>query len=115
MNTMYQIIEELCTKKGIKVGTMAQSAGVSRSILTDLKMNRTRQLSVENLDKIASFFNVSVDYLTGKGRSDQAMRDSELKFALFGDNSDISDELFEDVKSYARFKLEQQKKKEQNG
>lgn len=41
--------------------------------------------------------------------------DAELMFALFGTHDGIDDALYEDVKSYARFKLMQRKAQEKKG
>nr|WP_300128056.1 helix-turn-helix transcriptional regulator [uncultured Butyricicoccus sp.] len=70
--------------------------------------------SPDILLKIAQYFNVSVDYLLGKEPdSNPPNDDAELdkfQFALFGTHDKISEEMIEDVKAYARFKLEQWKK-----
>lgn len=65
MNEMYKRIEALCVDRGISVTKMCKDAKVSRAPLTELKMNRTQKLSVENLEKIAAFFGVSMSYFLG--------------------------------------------------
>lgn len=71
MNEMYKRIQDLCGGKGITVGRMCSIVGVSRGMLTDLKMNRTAALSSKNTAKIAEYFGVSTDYLiSGKVKDD---------------------------------------------
>lgn len=65
MNEMYKIIESLCNKRGISITKMCKEAGISRAPLTELKKGRTQKLSVENSEKIASYFGVTVSYLLG--------------------------------------------------
>ena len=65
MSNLYNTIEELCVNKSISVTDMCRDAGVPRSNLTDLKKGRQSGLSAKNLDKIASYFGVSVSYLLG--------------------------------------------------
>ena len=63
MCTLYERIIDLCEKKGIKGGKMCVDLGMSKSTLTDLKMGRQTGLSAVKAQKIASYLNVSVDYL----------------------------------------------------
>lgn len=66
MGTLYENIVALCEQKGIKGGKMCTDIGMSKGILTDLKMGRQTGISTANAQKIAAYFNVSVDYLLGK-------------------------------------------------
>lgn len=66
MCTLYKNIISLCEEKGIKGGKMCTDIGMSKGILTDLKMGRQSGISTANAQKIASYFGVSVDYLLGK-------------------------------------------------
>ena len=63
--TLYERIDALCKEKGINITTLCQKTGVGRSTMTELKQGRTKGLSMVNLNKIASYFSVSVDYLMG--------------------------------------------------
>lgn len=63
MSDLYSNIHALCEKEGIKDGTLCANIGIRRSFLSELKAGRTKSLSAEVLSKIASYFNVSVDYL----------------------------------------------------
>ena len=81
--------------------------GLSKSTPTAWKK---RQLTPqgETLNKIASYFDVSVDHLLGTTSlsvfSQNALSREELTFALFGELSpDITDDMLEEVKRYAHF------------
>ena len=63
MSDLYSNIHALCEKEGIKDGTLCRNIGIRRSFLSELKAGRTKSLSTEVLSKIATYFNVSVDYL----------------------------------------------------
>ena len=65
MENMYEIIESLCKEHGIKVATLSREAGISKSTLSELKMGRSHSLSAKNINKVASYFNVSIEYLLG--------------------------------------------------
>lgn len=66
MGTLYENIIALCTERGIKGGKMCTDIGMSKGILTDLKMGRQSGISATNAQKIASYFGVSVGYLLGE-------------------------------------------------
>ena len=66
MSNLYNRIAELCKEKGIKGGKMCTDIGMSKGILTDLKMGRQTGISTANAQKIATYFGVSVGYLLGE-------------------------------------------------
>lgn len=63
MANLYENIEKLCKQRGVNVTTMCKESGASRGSLTDLKNGRKQTLKYETLDKIASYFETSVDAL----------------------------------------------------
>lgn len=66
MDILYKTIENLCQKKNVTVTTMCKESGVPRSALSDFKAGRIKSLSADKLQKIAKYFDVTVDYLLGK-------------------------------------------------
>ncbi len=66
METLYERIETMCKNRGLNITEMCTLSGVSRGILTDLKMGRSKGMSAKSLKKIASFFGISVDELLGR-------------------------------------------------
>ena len=63
MSDMYNRIVELCEKRGIKPGRVCADTGLSRGMMSDLKMGRTKELSAKNTKIIADYFGVTTDYL----------------------------------------------------
>lgn len=101
MTKTYEIIEELCRQKGINISALCRSCGISRAILTDYKKGRQKTLSAEILSKIADYFSVSVDYLLGAPVT--PADEQSLKVALFGGDTFVTDEMWNEVKRYAEF------------
>ena len=62
----YEIIKQLCDENGIKLSVLANGIGVRNSVFTELKMGRTKKLSLATLEKIASYFSVPITLLTGE-------------------------------------------------
>lgn len=98
---VYDLIEELCFKKGITVTKMCRDCNIPRSVLTDYKKGRLKSLSADTLCKIADYFNVSVGYICGAPLP--AADEETLKRALFGDNFVVTDEIWRELKNYADF------------
>ncbi len=98
---VYDLIEELCLKKGINVTKLCRDCKIPRSILTDYKKGRLKSLSTDTLCKIADYFDVSVAYLCG---APMTVGDEEqLKAVLFGEGVVVTDEMWHDIKEYAKF------------
>ena len=78
MSILYKNIVSLCEAKGIKGGKMCTDTGISKGLLTDLKMGRRTGVSAITAQKIASYFNVSVGYLLGEEEKKEQPTESEL-------------------------------------
>ncbi len=61
MVNMFEIVSYLCKMENISIAEMCRETGMRPSIITDLKHGRTKNLSHENMLKIANHFQVSMD------------------------------------------------------
>ena len=66
MGNLYETIQTLCVEKGVRPGRMCTELGLSRGLMTDLKMGRKKSLSAPTAQKIASYLGVSVARLLGE-------------------------------------------------
>ena len=66
MSNLYNILAELCAKKGVTAYRMCKDCNIQPSIVTDLKKGRRQSIKIETAAKIADYFHVSTDYLLGK-------------------------------------------------
>ena len=80
MGNLYETIAALCEEKGIKGAKMCTDTGISKGLLTDLKMGRRTGVSAVTAQKIASYFGVSVGYLLGEEEKKEkpTVKDDEL-------------------------------------
>lgn len=62
MADLYKLISDLCEKKGVSGGKMCADIGVSRAFMTELKKGRAKTVTFATAQKLADYFNVSVDY-----------------------------------------------------
>ena len=103
MGSMYERIATLCAQKGIKPGKLCADTGLSRGLLSDLKNGRTKSLSARNARIIAEYFGVTVGWLLGEEDAPRPVTDADIKFALFGGDGEITDEMYEEVKKFAAY------------
>lgn len=107
-------IEELSNIKRVSMYTISQETGISQSVLSRLRTNKTTQLSRKNLEILANYFCVNADWLaTGKGDpyasgvvKDTQIHDDalwerivELSIKLFSTDSTLFDIDYEKMES----------------
>lgn len=90
MATLYDTILSLCSSKGIRPGRLCDELGISRGLLTDLKMGRKKGLTAQTAQKIAGFFGVSVGYLLGQQEQPDVLE--QVDVAFYGDFKELSEE-----------------------
>lgn len=111
----YDRFKELCDKRGISCNRAALEMGLSNATPTAWK-KRGLTPKADTLAIIANYFGVTTDYLLGEETKkaptetgERSVSDAELKFALWGDCEDVSDEDLADVLRYAAFVRERKK------
>lgn len=112
MDTLYNKIISLCNERGIKGGKMCTDIGMSKGILTDLKMGRQTSVSTSTAQKIADYFGVSVGYLLGaeteKAPTVSGERDilDEVDIGFYGDYKALTENDQETLRAMARLMRE---------
>lgn len=118
----YDVYCELCQKNGLTPSGAATKIGFNRASVTVWKTTG-KAPKQDLLLKIADYFGVTTDYLlTGEEakkapapEGERSVSDDDIKFALFGGDGDITDEMYDEVKRFARMvklREEAEKKKE---
>lgn len=74
-NRLQNVIQKLCDNRGIKPRTAYEESGVGRSFYDNIRKGSVP--SVEKLQALAVYFNVSVDYLIGNTDVPEVNRSAE--------------------------------------
>lgn len=105
----YSIFERLCHEKDITPARVRKDLQISQSTMASWK-SRGLTPKAGTLQELADYFGVSVPYLLGQDtekaptpKPDGRPSDDDIKFALFGGDKEITDEMFEEVKRFAEF------------
>ena len=116
MSDIYKNIDELLQEKGISGAKLCADLGMSRSFMTELRKGRIKSIRMETAQKIAQYLDVPVVRLLGGNEKNptpkggnRMVSDEDIKFALFGGDGEITDEMFEEVKRFAAYLKEKRK------
>lgn len=121
MGKLYDNINALCEERGVKPSKMCADVGISRGLITDLKMGRKNGITAVTAQKIASYFNVSVGYLLGeeveKAPADISRRSNdildEVDVAFYGDYKELDEDDKATLRDMARIMRERRAKKQE--
>lgn len=110
MANLYETIEKLCVERNIRPGRLCDELGLSRGLMTDLKMGRKKGVNAETARKIADFFGVSVGYLLGQ----ESPRDvlEEVDVAFYGDFKELDEQEKNAVRDMVRIMRQRRRSKE---
>lgn len=107
------ILKKLRQDNKLTQDELAKKIETSRSNIANYE-NDKNMPSVDILEKISELFNVSIDYLLGKTDKNNTIsfKEDEIYIALSkSDRGYISDEVKDKILEFAKFTIEQEKKK----
>lgn len=113
MNSV-DLVKALCKERKIPVSKLERDLGFSNGYIGQL---RRGSFPADRLAAIADYFGVTTDYLLDNEKAPaetgKRITDEDIKFALFGGDGEITDSMYEEVRSFAAFvkRREEQKKK----
>ena len=108
-------LKELRTQKGISQRALGEILNMSQQAIAKWEIG-TASPDPVMLNKIADYFNVTVDYLTGHtniknlDKPIQTVSEDDIKVALFGGSGEVTDEMWDEVKNFAEFVKKKNKK-----
>ena len=100
MENLYTRIEALCSERNIRPGRLCNDLGLSRGLVTDLKMGRKQSLNAETAQKIAAYFGISVGQLLGQEEHTDVF--DQVDVAFYGDFKELNEEEKEPVRDMVR-------------
>lgn len=116
ISEFYKRLRDLCEERSMTVNELVKILDLSSGSPTAWKNGTVPRNAT--LIKIADYLGVTTDYLLGKENKkaptvsgERSVSDDDIKFALWGDCEDVSDDDLADVRRYAAFVRERKQKK----
>ena len=97
MANLYETIQNLCEVKGVRPGRMCSELGLSRGLMTDLKMGRKKTLNAQTAQKIAAYLGTTVGALLG---SEHIL--DQVDVAFYGEFKELTEEQKATVRDMVR-------------
>lgn len=109
----YDVFSRLCARRGVSVYKVCTEVGLNRSAVAKWKAGATP--GGATAAKLAAYFGVTVGYLLETEPEPgprPAVTEEDIKFALFGGDGEITDQMYQEVRNFAAYlkKREQEKK-----
>lgn len=119
MCTLYERIIALCKERGVTGSRVCLELGLSKSTLSDIKSGRKKSMHPDTIQKFATYFGVSVDYLLGNETENAPVADNkgdildEVDIAFYGDYKELSEDDKATLRDMARIMRERRSKKQE--
>ncbi|MGE6516676.1 helix-turn-helix domain-containing protein [Lysinibacillus sphaericus] len=98
---MFERIKELAKKRGKNLKQVALDMGFGENYFYTLK---TQSPKAETLEKIADYFNVSIDYLLGRTNIKSIPEDNNVPtFAAHHDGEEWTEAELDEIEEFKRF------------
>ena len=110
MANLYETIEKLCAERSIRPGRLCDELGLSRGLMTDLKMGRKKSVNAETARKIADYLGVSVGYLLGQDTPKDIL--DEVDVAFYGDFKELDEQEKNAVRDMVRIMRQRRRSEE---
>lgn len=111
-SSFYARFARLSRSYGISPSRAALDAGISKSAVSKWKREPDSVPTGTVLAKLSAYFGVPASALLGEQRQEPlAVSDEAIKFALFGGSEDITQEMYDEVRSFAAYVKDREAKK----
>lgn len=115
----YDIFKQLCEQKGVSVYRAAKDMEFSNSTTTKWKKTGATP-DGDTIAAVAKYFDVTSDFLLGIEKAPTPKSEGEefeeaMKVALFGGSGEVTPEMWEEVKQFARMVMLRVESDKKNG
>ena len=113
-------LKQAIDESGLTYSQLESKTGISKSALQRYATGMTKKIPVDTIVAIAQVLNVSAAWRMGWSEEDNKSNvnfspatDDDIKFALFGGEEEITDEMYDEVKNFAEYVKQKYKNKKE--
>ena len=113
-------LKQAIDESGLTYSQLESKTGISKSALQRYATGMTKKIPVDTIGAIAQVLNVSAAWIMGWSEEDNKSNvnfspatDDDIKFALFGGEEEITDEMYDEVKNFAEYVKQKYKNKKE--
>lgn len=113
-------LKQAIDESGLTYSQLESKTGISKSALQRYATGMTKKIPVDTIVAIAQVLNVSAAWIMGWSEEDNKsnvnfspVNDDDIKFALFGGEEEITDEMYDEVKNFAEYVKQKYKNKKE--
>lgn len=113
-------LKQAIDESGLTYSQLENKTGISKSALQRYATGMTKKIPVDTIVAIAQVLNVSAAWIMGWSEEDNKSNvnfspatDDDIKFALFGGEEEITDEMYDEVKNFAEYVKQKYKNKKE--
>ena len=107
-----EIIRRSRKAAGLTQKALAQELGVSNTSVSNWEKDLSRP-DADTISALCALLHLEPNTFYGSpDRESRPVSDEDIKFALFGGDGEITDAMFDEVKQFAAFVKEREKRKE---
>ena len=104
MSELSNRILNLIEQQDFSYGELSGITGIPKSALQRYATGETEKIPFDRLELIAKALGTSAACLLGREEeSARPVSDDDIKFALFGGDGEITDEMYDEVKRFAAY------------
>jgi transcriptional regulator with XRE-family HTH domain len=82
---------------------LGERLGVKKNAVSKWECGRVEDIPTSKIKAMATMFGVKPSYLIDDDVEETVVTDDDIQFALFGGKDDITEKMYEEVKSFAAF------------
>lgn len=82
---------------------LGERLGVKKNAVSKWECGRVEDIPTSKIKAMAALFNVKASYLIEDEETEKVITDDDIQFALFGGNDEITEKMYEEVKSFAAY------------
>lgn len=113
-------ISSLIESNNMSYGELSRLTDIPKSALHRYATGETLKIPLNRIERIANVFGVSAAWIMGWSEEDSKSNvnfspatDDDIKFALFGGEEEITDEMYDEVKNFAEYVKQKYKNKKE--